>query len=91
MKLKRQRLIRASGPISRGVAVSVYGSLEEILLAIDRSIDCCDSITNLVQGMTVEDFMSNPTVMKAVAMDFQTIGNFMGKMPEELICGRRLL
>ena len=85
MKIKRARVVRGKIRGGKDEIVSVYNSVDEILFALEKSLECCDSISDEVREISLREFMADQKTMKAVAMDFQMIGNFMGKMPEELL------
>ena len=83
MQLKKTHVIRSSdGTITK---VKVYDTKEKMKYAVKASIDCCNSIIEVTDGMDSETFLRNQTVMKSVAMDLQIIGNFMKEMPIELL------
>lgn len=86
MDVKRIRtLIVGQGSTRRSIEIRVYDSADKILFAIDTALGCCDAITDSISGLDYDSFLLDKRTMKAVAMDMQTIGNFMKEMPEEIL------
>ena len=86
MDIKRTRILTVGrGSNRRTVEIKVYDSAAKILFAIDTALECCGSITELTSSMDLDSFLMDKRTMKAVAMDMQTIGNFMKEMPEEIL------
>jgi len=86
MNVKRFRIVQVgSGRDRRAIQVEVYQSQEEIMFAIDTSIERCTEILDTIDGMVLDDFLMDKKAMKSVAMDMLSIGNFMKEMPGEIL------
>lgn len=64
--------------------VKPYQTEEEIDYALDTIIECCNLIITRVDGMTRDQFLSDDDKMKASAIDMLVIGNFAGRLPDEI-------